>query len=96
MPKQVEKVAEYFILDEKKFSYGGICLLTKELQEKFPRCYIQGCAGESGARAKLSEMLAEKTVSEIVSFTRHDVSVKSYLARYYHLRFVPVDGYWIL
>ncbi len=96
MSKQVEKTVEYFILDEKKFSYDSIRLLSEELQEKFPGCYIQGCAGESGARAKLSEMLVEKTVSEIVSFIRHDVSVKSYLARYYHLRFVPVDGYWIL
>lgn len=89
-----------FILIDRSFPSGrespGSMDLQKELQEKYPRGYVQGCRDEGTIREKLIRQLEDATVKEIISLSRHEVDVRCYWMRYFHLRFVPVDGYWII
>ena len=99
MTNPAKKIADYFIVDGAFPSGGfspGALHLEEELKVKFPGCYIKRSVGEIGVRTELKKRLRDRTVLEVLSFTRHDVTVKSYLVRYYHLRFVPADGHWVL
>jgi hypothetical protein len=69
--------------------------LHKDLEKKFPGCYIQVRAGETEVREVVAQRMKDATVREIVSFSRQEISVGSYWMRYYHLRFISVEGYWV-
>lgn len=89
-----------FILIDESFPSGLVSLgntrLEKELTEKYPKGYVQSHRGELAIREQLTRRFNDPTVKEILSVWCHEVEVDQYWMRYYHLRFVPVDGYWIL
>jgi hypothetical protein len=99
-PEKVEgPVVDFFLIDE-TFPTGRRHFesqrLSVELRQKSLQCYIQPCEGEAGVRKKLGEILRESTVLEILSLSRQEVTIDGYWLRYYHLRFLPVPGYWIV
>jgi hypothetical protein len=92
-------VVDFFLIDE-TFPTGRRHFesqrLHRELRQKSLQCYIQPCEGEVGLRKKLAGFLLDPTVQELLSLARKEVTIDGYWLRYYHLRFIPAPGYWIL
>lgn len=89
-----------FIWIDKSFPSGraslGVSRFEKELRERYPKGYIQSCSGELDMREKLTRQLNDATVKKVLWLWCREVEVGTYWMRYYHLQFVPVEGYWIL